>query len=231
MSTYAWVDLGAFTIPFLASFHPRIRFAARWRAILPALLGMMLVFIPWDMRFTHAGVWGFAREHVFGVQLGGLPLEEWAFFLFIPYACLFSYHCTVVLGPRITDHARWASWTGAALAIALIVVSAIHHEKSYTFTALTGCATWLLFAVFVQRPAWLARFLIVYALMLLPFLVVNGILTGTGLERPVVWYNDKENLGLRMLSIPVEDVFYGMLMTGLVTTLYEALLPRVQRQA
>jgi hypothetical protein len=49
----------------------------------------------------------------------------------------------------------------------------------------------------------------VYALLLVPFLIVNGILTGTGLEEPVVSYNKTENLNIRLFTIPLEDVFYG----------------------
>jgi lycopene cyclase domain-containing protein len=45
--------------------------------------------------------------------------------------------------------------------------------------------------------------------MLIPFFIVNGILTGTGINEEVVWYNDEENLGIRLLTIPVEDIFYA----------------------
>ena len=41
---------------------------------------------------------------------------------------------------------------------------------------------------------------------------MNGILTGTGLEEPVVWYNDDENLGIRLLTIPIEDIGYAFTM-------------------
>jgi lycopene cyclase domain-containing protein len=51
-----------------------------------------------------------------------------------------------------------------------------------------------------------------YLVMLIPFFIVNGILTGTGLEEPVVWYKPEEIAGIRMLTIPVEDVFFGMLL-------------------
>jgi lycopene cyclase domain-containing protein len=59
---------------------------------------------------------------------------------------------------------------------------------------------------------WLNKFYFSYLVLLIPFTIVNGILTGTGLEEPVVWYNDLENMGFRILTIPFEDVFYGMLL-------------------
>ncbi len=48
--------------------------------------------------------------------------------------------------------------------------------------------------------------------MLIPFLIVNGLLTGTGLDEPVVIYNSNEITGIRFFTIPLEDFFFGMLM-------------------
>jgi lycopene cyclase domain-containing protein len=47
---------------------------------------------------------------------------------------------------------------------------------------------------------------------LIPFLIVNGILTGLFLEEPVVSYNKNEILGIRILTIPIEDVGYAFSM-------------------
>jgi len=41
-------------------------------------------------------------------------------------------------------------------------------------------------------------------------MIVNGILTGTGLDAPVVQYNKREILNIYLFTIPVEDIFYGL---------------------
>jgi lycopene cyclase domain-containing protein len=68
---------------------------------------------------------------------------------------------------------------------------------------------------------WLGRFYLGYVVSLIPFLMVNGLLTGSFLEEPIVWYNDAENLGLRIGTIPVEDSVYMLLLLMMNTTIYE----------
>ena len=75
MSAYAWVDLCSVLVPFLASFHPRLRFHRNWWALCLGIAVMMVLFIPWDSAFTRAGVWGFNEEHVWSARLLGLPLR------------------------------------------------------------------------------------------------------------------------------------------------------------
>lgn len=48
--------------------------------------------------------------------------------------------------------------------------------------------------------------------MLIPFFIVNGLLTGTFISGEVVWYNNAENLGIRIGTVPIEDVFYAFSM-------------------
>jgi len=47
---------------------------------------------------------------------------------------------------------------------------------------------------------------------LIPFFIVNGILIGSFIEEPVVWYNNTENLGIRLGTVPIEDIGYAFVM-------------------
>ena len=73
------------------------------------------------------------------------------------------------------------------------------------------------------KVKWLSRFYFSYLVLLLPFYIVNGMLTGMWLNEPVVIYNDLENLNIRWNTIPIEDVFYGMLLLLINIGLYEYL--------
>ena len=45
---------------------------------------MMLLFIPWDIWFTHWSVWQFNSDYICGLKVFLLPIEEWLFFVIIP---------------------------------------------------------------------------------------------------------------------------------------------------
>jgi len=230
MSTYLWIDLGAFLVPFFCSFHPRLRFDRTWFALWPAICGMMLLFIPWDAFFTARGIWGFNMEHLSGIPVLGLPIEEWLFFICISYACVFTYHCFRVLGVK-DFFGPWATRISYALIACSLLITVFFPGRAYTTGAFGLLALWLLVLQLWSKPKWLGRAYFAYLVLLLPFLVVNGILTGSGLDAPVVWYNDAHNLGIRIGTIPVEDIFYGLLMFLMTVTFYEALLGRRIRQS
>ncbi len=113
---------------------------------------------------------------------------------------------------------------GAAVAI-------YNFENAYTMFAFLTLSLLLLLAKYVLQVNWLLKFYLIYGILLFPFLIVNGILTGTGLENPIVWYNNNEIIGWRILTIPFEDIFYGMAMVLMNLLIYKRLLdgPRYKK--
>ena len=222
--TYLLLDVLSIAFPLLASFEKRLRFWRKWPGLFIGIGVMAAIFIPWDIAFTARGIWGFNERFLTGIHLAGLPMEEWLFFLMIPYACMFLYEVMRhfikrdVLGsaaPRIA----------IAIAVVLLVVASFNLDRSYTSITFISTAILLIYHT-IRRTVWLGRFFIGYAISLIPFLLVNGMLTGTWLQAPIVWYNDQENLGIRIGTIPIEDSIYLLLLLLIVTTFYEAKIDR-----
>lgn len=208
--TYLLVDVCSVIVPFLFSFGPKIAFYRQWRYLWLPMLLTAAVFIAWDVVFTRAGIWSFSEKYTLSLRILSLPVEEWLFFLAIPYSCVFIYASLETLLPnKGRDDVGWRiAWPVALL---LILIAGIFYFRAYTFWAFAGCGAALLITYFLRKkiPEFkMSRFLLSYAVCLIPFFVVNGILTAL----PVVSYNNQENLGVRLYTVPVEDVFYGMLL-------------------
>jgi lycopene cyclase domain-containing protein len=207
--TYLLIDLFTIIVPLIFSFHPKLNFYKYWKSFFSAALISTLIFIPWDIYFTYLKVWGFNPAYLSGLYFCNLPLEEVLFFFCIPYSCVFTYHCiTTLIKKRLsTKTVNIITLVLVCLSIGMAVLFINHSYTLYTFTFLVGL---LMAAQFLFRVNWLSKFYMVYAILLIPFLIVNGLLTGTGLHQPIVWYNNTQTMVLRIFTIPVEDVFYGM---------------------
>jgi lycopene cyclase domain-containing protein len=150
------------------------------------------------------GIWGFNPSFVMGIWILKLPLEEWLFFIVVPYACYFIYAVINFYYPRIIAHKFFFPLHGL-LVLLSYAVGIIFIHKTYTAVAFL-LASLVLFVsgkVRIIRQQ-LPRYYTAFFVSLIPFLMINGILTAL----PVVTYNDAENLGIRLFTIPAEDIFY-----------------------
>lgn len=202
-------------VPFACSFEKRINFWGNRKRIAQSIGIVAIGFIIWDAVFTRLGVWGFSPNYTLGIKIDGLPLEEILFFICIPYSCLFSYEVINYFGKKFSNKIRPNAFI--SMAVGCLVIAIIHYDKLYTLTAFGGAA---IFLFLLRNQVFAFAFIRVYIITLIPFLIVNGILTGYITPEPVVWYNDAENLGIRLGTIPVEDFFYGMQLNGWVVWLY-----------
>jgi len=223
--TYLFIDLCSVLVPFLFSFHPKLKFHKTWKAFWPACIITSAFFIGWDVYFTNEKVWGFNPKYLTGIQIFNLPFEEVLFFIFIPYSCVFTYHCLNLLIKKQWTPSFTRSFTAVLFSILLstAIVFIKHRYTSVTFFLLS---IFLLFFFFGKLPDWLGKFYFAWIILLIPFFIVNGILTGTGPDEPIVWYNNAENLSVRAFTIPIEDFFYGMLLLLMNVYIYETLKKR-----
>ncbi len=225
MSYYFWINLLAISVPLIAGFDKRLKFYRNWKYLFPAMIGTMLVFIPWDMLKTSLQVWGFNPVHLQGIYLANLPVEEWLFFIAIPYACLFTYHAFEYLIQK--DYlGPYAKGITVIIILIILTVAIFNPGRWYTFITFVLTAIFLTLHLTVFKSTYLGRFYVMYFVTLIPFFIVNGALTGMFTAEPVVWYDDTRNLGIRMGTIPVEDAVYGLFMLLMNLTIYEWLRGR-----
>ena len=91
-------------------------------------------------------------------------------------------------------------------------------DKLYTFYTFIGLSIVLLIAPFIIN---MKIFFQGFFYTIDSIFIVNGLLTGSFIENQIVWYNDNHNLGIRLFTIPIEDVFYNCFMLLLVMIGYQ----------
>ncbi len=215
--TYLAIDIACVTIPFIASFYSPHPFYKSWPSFFKASCIVAVLFLIWDQFFTVKEIWGFNPDYLTGLYLGDLPLEEVLFFFCIPYACVFTYFALGFLirrNPLQYIH----SYISLILILILGTLAAFYIERAYTAVTFISLSIYLLVCLFLKKDI---SFNYLSYLTILPFFFAsNGLLTGSLLESPIVWYSNAENLGIRMGTIPFEDTFYGFLLVTLNIDLY-----------
>ena len=226
--TYFLILLCSLALPLLLSFDKKVAFYKKWKYLFPAMVLPALIYIVWDAYFTKIGVWSFNEAYITGIKLFGLPIEEILFFFVVPYCCLFIYECVKVYFPNIHNR-KTGRIILQMIGILLLLVVPFFHQQYYTlFTFLLLAAAIIRLSFFKKKFHYFSAtyFLIAYGITLIPFLIVNGFLT----RLPVVLYNDAHNIGVRITTIPVEDIFYGMLLVMLNVVVYEWLQDRAAKK-
>lgn len=211
MSQYLYLilNLGSLSIPLLYSiFEKKFHFIQYFKIAVISILLVAFPFLIWDGFFTELRVWGFNSDYFMGAKFFGMPIEEWMFFFCIPYACLFTHEVLKYLVPKF----KLSKSTTIILTFLLIVFTFLllifNFGKWYT-TVNFSCFLLLMLYSVKYHIKTLQEYYPSFLVILIPFLIVNGILTGSFIEEPVVWYNNAENLGFRIFTIPFEDVFYA----------------------
>jgi lycopene cyclase domain-containing protein len=222
MSLYGWLILGTFLGPFALSFDKKVHFYTFWRALFPAITLVAIVFLIWDEYFTQNGIWGFNPDYLSGIFLGNLPLEEVSFFFVVPFACVFIYEVLKAYFPNVTMR-KAGQIFAFTIVFSGLLFGSMNLQNWYTASACIIAAILTIGIYFIQRVHWFGSFTFAYLVAIIPFLLVNGALTGAVTPEPVVWYSENHIMGPRIITIPVEDLFYNYDMLIGVIWIYERL--------
>lgn len=208
MSLYLAVELCALAIPLAFSFDRKVAYYKMWPFLLPAILLNAIIFIIIDIYFTSTGAWGFNPDYHSGIMFRGLPLEELLFFIIIPYCSMFVHYVFIAYLPDAAIGKKATVIISSFLMLLLLASTLFWSSRDYTtfYSALT--ATILLIA-WMFNPTLLSRYYITFLIIMIPFLIVNGILTGSFIEGSVFWYDSEAISGIRLITIPIEDALFG----------------------
>lgn len=181
------------------------------------IISIFLCSIPlliWDYLFTKNEIWGFSDDYIFGIKIFNLPIEEISFFYVIPFITIFLYYSYNSIISKYPSK-LFSLFFSVILILFLIGLAIFNLDKLYTQVVSVYLAIVLIIALIVNiKVKFIHKFFVMFLISMIPFLIVNGILTrGIRINNPtpVVWYNNNENLGVRIYTIPVEDALYSMI--------------------
>lgn len=220
MYLYLLLNLGSLSIPFFYSFNEKMQFIKQWKTVFLSIFLVALFFIIWDIIFTKNGVWGFNPDYHLPFKIAGLPIDEMLFFICIPYASIFIHYSFEYFKPDLLLSTKVVNFITIFFLVIVGTTLFFNLDKWYTSINYSLLMITLLVG-YLSGKEILKRFYIAFVLILIPFFIVNGILTGSFIAEPVVWYNNSENLGIRFFTIPIEDIGYAFNMLFWVVFLNE----------
>ena len=222
--TYFMLHILSLSFPLLRSFEHRIKYWKQWKYLWQGMIATAIFFIGFDIWFADLKIWWFNTAYFSGIWIINLPLEEWLFFIVVPFCCVFIYEAVgyYIKGEPLKKASKWIT---LVLVIVLLTTSIVNYERMYTFYKLGLAGVGLILHWVVFKDKYLGKFYTSFLFACIPFLLYNGVLTSL----PVVMYDNTENLNIRLsslvgipfLNIPIEDFGYNLLMLLMNISIFE----------
>ncbi len=216
---YLWINLGIIFFPLILSFDKKVAFYKNWVPLFKSITIVGLFFILWDIFFTYYSVWGFNSQYYYKKILG-LPLGEILFFITVPYACVFIYECLKHYFAKFSLEII-NSKIFLIIGILFFLGGTVFFGKIYTSSSFYFSSAVLFYIIITNQVKEVKWFLPAYVISWIPFIIINGLLTGYCTSEPLVMYNSSEFSNIRLGSIPIDDSIYSFLLLLLNIILFE----------
>ena len=217
-SEYILLNVLIFIGPLALSFERRIRFLQYWPKVFLSIGIVMIPFLLWDVLVSGAH-WHFNEAYTLPYRILKLPIGEWLFFITMPFSCLFVWQIIV------TDTKNAFLQKKFFLHVVMVLASIAFFVLFFlgkTYTSLVCLATAITIVLdFILKTNILSQkrtYLFLGIITILVF-IFNGYLT----IRPVVFYNPVYFSNIRILTVPIEDFFYGYTLILLSIIIFERL--------
>lgn len=213
---YLILNLIIFFGPLLLSFEKSVHYFSQWKYAFKAIVMVGIPFIIWDISVNHRH-WWFNSNYTLNFQLLGLPLEEWLFFITVPFSVLFIWE---IFSKKTGNPVNLKQLPIQKIIIGLAIPGIIlfYLGKEYTGLAIIALSITGIMDLNLKTQIFLRKNTYVYlGIVTLLNLIFNGYLTG----RPIVLYNEAYQLNWRIITIPIEDFIYGYSLILSNTILFE----------
>ena len=205
--------------PLCLSFEHRIQYVKKWSIAAAAAAIAGVPYLIWDLLVTGKH-WNFNPNYILGLKFWKLPIEEYLYFITIPWACLFIWENILFYQKRkeIASGKRiYHIFPGIFFICGII---SLVLNKEYTAYALFSLGL----SLFLDKQLGISLWKLNHTYLYLGFIVLSiFIFDGYLTARPIVTYGETFYSGLRVITIPIEDFIYGTGQLLLVTAVYEKL--------
>jgi lycopene cyclase domain-containing protein len=215
--TYLFLIFLTIAGPIALSFDKKVAFYKTFKLFLLSAGITSLLYILWDIIFTINNIWEFNDSYILKYKFVHLPIEEYLFFIVVPYASLFVYECIKIYFPNLKIGGTLPWKIIVVFSIVIIITNA---SKLYTVVTFGLLGLILIIAIAKKYTLFQSisnHLFAAWVVCLLPMSYVNGVLTG----KPILIYNDAENCKMRIGTIPLEDFFYHLLYMVIMIFIYE----------
>ena len=128
---YFYILLFSIAVPLLYTLFFK-DFIKHWKYFTISTVLVAVFFLIWDFYFTAIGVWSFNYDYCLGIELLGMPLEEWLFFLIIPFCSLFIHYCAITVNPNFKFNKKASLYFTLILIVLVSTVAITNITKYYT---------------------------------------------------------------------------------------------------
>ncbi len=202
--------------------NKRLNVYSSVKYMFPAIAFSAAILIMIDLQFAKLAVWSYHPKYVLGINLLDLPVEEWLFYIVVPFLGIFIYEFVKQQFSRF-EYPNFSLLLSFIVLVLVGITSYSSHSKTYPFFLFFLITIYLGYTIFRNRfKTHYTKFYLSYILLLVPFILIEKVLIGL----PIIEYNDVYFLGAQLFSVPIENFASLFLLHIITITVYEYLKER-----